>query len=117
MAKIGKLQRFVKEIERCDDEDQEEHMSSMGRRAAIKQRKKDWITQAVDAGYDKKALSAVLKKRKLEGRIEALVEELEPDQHDLFDDMEAELETEPVVAKAKKEPKGMPGADAPGSMN
>jgi len=77
-----KAQRFVDEIEKCFVDLLSERGTYMARCKPIHERIRDWKDRAKDDGIPKKALNTILKERDLIRKIEALNEELEPDEAD-----------------------------------
>lgn len=59
-----KANRFVAEIERCDDELLSERMGYASRCRPIQERKKDWKQRASDDGVPVRALNKILGERK-----------------------------------------------------
>lgn len=113
-----KLRQFVREIERCDEEVLSERGAFMNKCAAIKERRSGWIEQATEAGMPKRELNALLKTRKLKAKVDTIFGELDEDQQAIFEQMEFALgDDDDQPKKRESKTKGMPGADAPGSVN
>lgn len=104
------------------EEKQEAHMSYMSRCAKINERIKDNLEAAQNAGIPRKAITDQFKIEKLEARIDEL-KNPEDEEHgetlEQFRHALGVLDDTPLgqAATEKKKAKGMPGADAPASMN
>lgn len=112
-----KLKSFIREIERCDEEVLSEFGYYRNKVGAVKERRKGWIEQAVEGGMPKRELMALLKTRKLKAKVDTIFGELDEDQQAIFEQMEFALDGGDDQPKREPKTKGMPGADAPGSVN
>ena len=84
-------ERFVGEIERCDDEKLTIKMENAARQKVVTDRRNDWVEQACAAGLPRAALKLELKRRKKERELKALEEDAEADTVDLADQIRAAL--------------------------
>lgn len=86
-----KAKRFVAEIEKCDAELLGLKMEYAAKAKAPRDRKSDWIQQARDAGLPIEALKLELKRRDLDRKQQALVDDAEEETVDLADQIREAL--------------------------
>lgn len=109
-------------FKRIQEEKLEAHMAYMSKVAKINERAKDALEAAFNAGIPRKVITDQYKIELLETRIDN-IKNPEDDEHgetlEMFRDALGVLDGTPLgdAAVEKKKGKGMPGADAPASMN
>lgn len=81
----------VAAIEACYGELLSERMAYMGRCKQIRQRMSGQYDIAAEKGIPRKALKLKVKERELERKIDALTEDLEPEEQDSFEMISAKL--------------------------
>lgn len=88
----NKVLKFIEKVEALDGDLATERSEYMNRCKAIHSDKKEVFKEAKAAGVNKKALKGHVEKRKLEGKIEEIANDLEGDDNDAYVAMELALE-------------------------